>query len=329
MSNNAIRLTQAPIAPSARRFGVPVKLLFRAGVTLFLIVVAVMAADWFQRRGVWSVVMAGGTVSSIRRADSLKYGVSNATSGDLNPTISELFEDVRNGWFPPDDCVFGVNLSHAAVGQECLPRMASMPSLEFLALDARQIGPELAQLGRLPNFRQLKVHGPDEQTLFRNLLTLPHLEQLQIVNPRGIARDFAELGRHPVLRQLEFEALDSTADDWARLLEQCHDWPHLEIVLIRSQFSLSPGLQALQSCPSLTTLELSAPLCHRDLAAIAEIRQLTKLVLNAKKLQGTDLLQLGSLSKMRTLKIYSHGDHESALEELRRLLPNCEIDSTP
>lgn len=329
MSHSAIPLIESSKSHSVLRLGVPPKLLPRIAVMLGLITVVLLGCDWQQRRGAWAVVIAGGTVSSIHRSEIPRPPSSSLGSNGFNSAVSSLFENVRTTGIPTNDCVIGVNLSRADVGHELLPWMASLSALEFLALDARQIGPELGQLRHLSHLRQLKIVDLDEQTSVRHLLTLPHLEELRLVNPRGTLRDFADLGKLPSLRQLEIEAIDVTSADWALLLSECRNWPHIETIRIRSQFGLRLGLEALQSCVSLTSLELSAPMVDLDLVAIGDMRQLTRLVLNAKKLHGSELLRLRSLRNLRTLEVYAHGDHETALEKLRQSLPNCEIEGIP
>jgi hypothetical protein len=161
------------------------------------------------------------------------------------------------------------------------------------------------------------------------LIELPHLERLRLVDIEGPISGFEILGKHPSLRELHLEALEQGSRGWSTFLNQCKGFSKIHTITIRSRYNLTPGLEALESCDALRSLEISAPLTRAEIIILSRLEQLTSVEINTKNVASEDWLELQTLRNLTTLKIYSGGKEKPPLDELRRLLKNCEIEGGP
>ena len=262
------------------------------------------------RQAVWAVNVAKGTVSIIQRPTSKR---SQENEDDLPEFVRPAWrwsEIAFKEWLPQDNRVNAVTLSNSTVDHIWLSHLQPMVSLQILSLNSKQIGPGLAALETLAKLTDVKVLNADAETRLENMLSLPSLKRLSLVNPKPFVHGFSELGKHPSLRDLELVAMNPESSGWAILLHQCRDWTNIDTISIRSVDSLTPGLEALQFCASLRSLEISAPVTHSDLVALSAIEQISRLVLNANLVGKDDLLLLKNLRNLRSLKIYCGGDEK-------------------
>ncbi len=327
--SDVIPATPLMTTPPRSETGIRALLRFRAGLLIGLLVAGVCGGFWLTHRAVWAVAIAGGVTATLDLPPAGPGQLWESLLPEFTQPFVQLSTIKASRLLPADWDIFAVSLVEAPVDHRWMPHLGSMVALTWLAVEQRQIGPELASLGRLTNLRSLKVVNARSGSDLKHLLNLSHLEQIRFVNPAGLVDGFESLGQLPSLHFLEIEALDATAPGWATLLRQCDGWSNIETVSIRTIHPVTSGLEALRSCPSLRTLAISAPLSPADLVALAQVEQLTSLTLDSHRLVRNAWRPLGQLSHLTSLKIYVRGDERPPLEELLQALPHCEIEIGP
>lgn len=300
----------------------------RIALMTLLFVAISFLSTWWPRRAVWAVLIAGGSVESegetfplSRRIQTLEIYVPAMARPVWRRSVATATE-----WLQVDRKIVKVDLVQTSVDQRWLRHLKPMISLRRLQLNHRQIGPEIASLGHLSHLKNIEIFHAEMTTTLEDLLSLPNLEQLCLVNPQRAVGGFAELSNHPSLRHLY---LRGESPGWSVLLEQCQGWSNVQSVSILSEDSVTRGLDVLPTCPSLRNLDIFAPLTDSDLYSLSRIGQLSLLAVSAEDrdtpFTEEGWMRLHSLKKLKHLNVAIGAANELPLDELRSMLPQCEI----
>jgi Leucine-rich repeat (LRR) protein len=123
------------------------------------------------------------------------------------------------------------------------------------------------------------------------------------------------------------EPPSSVHDD---LFQQIRCFPNLESVWLRGQPVTDRGLESLRGMVQLGDLSIEAcNISDATMQIVASLTNLSELRLRAVPITDSGLQQIRSLPKLTSLTVHFTRVSPAAIENLRRAMPDCEIDYIP
>lgn len=310
----------------------------RVSLVLLLIAAISLFSVWWPRRAVWSVLMAGGSVSS-NREEARIADFANAAPAYLEPLWNSIRE--HQGWLFRDAHIGHLSIPDTSLDHRHWARFSHCSSLTELSTNGRQLGPGLSALSELRELRHVTVYGANCGTNLAELRRLPRLRSLMLYSPDGPVGELKELGQHPTL---DFINVLNPRNPHA-IVDQLAGWKNLQKLWIQHPTErLGPSLEALSSLPQLEEFLLTGPLTDEELLSISQLKSVTNLTLwpnvNGYVASREGWRSLQRLPKLRELNVYANdgpiivGGPPPSIDEadpgliefLRTLLPACTVN---
>lgn len=170
-----------------------------------------------------------------------------------------------------------------------------------------------------------------DDELFRAILRLPSLEKISFgLTDQLPTGRLALLARLQTLTELTFAQSTLTDADLAALTTL----PRLQTLYLFHTDITDDGVQALASMPALNDLTIGngfkekygpAFLTDDGLASLYQIKKLDKLWICGREFTDACVEHLAAISQVRRLTLKTPRISDSALNELKRRLPNCRV----
>jgi len=182
-----------------------------------------------------------------------------------------------------------------------------------------------------------KLHGDEHlgnavTVYFYNTIHLEHIEDLTSLESLWLGGTFvkdAEMVHLKGLANLEELWLYYTDITDAGLVH-LKDLTNLTCLRLSGTDIGNEGLRHLKGLTSLTCPELgNTDITDKGLAHLKDMEDLKELELSYTKVSDVGLVHLHGLTRLRTLEVNDTCVTDDGLKELRKALPNCEINPQP
>ena len=228
-------------------------------------------------------------------------------------------------WLRPDGDMTWVDLSRSDRKTDWLVQLRRFPSLTYVQLHDRQLGPglnelrdhrkltymgitaacvdHLAELRRLPELEVLELHSPSSRNLdFRVLESQPKLTELMVFDCEGAAEIVRQMDVLKKLENVSFDRVSGISDD---------AW---------SSFSELNELRFL-------SLMNCSPISDLGLNHLSKLERLETLVLTGSigRVTTKGFHSLGKLTALKQLVVSGSQVSQDQLMLLKQLLPDCTI----
>ena len=309
----------------------------RVSLVLLLIAAIALFSVWWPRRVVWSVLWAGGEFHSSVDESVLRMQVEQLPAY-LEP-IKAYIEDHRD-WLLMDRHMETISMWGAKVDDRWLSRLRGCSSLQGLYLNARQVGPGLESLARLPSLDWVGVSGSGPSSRLDELSRLPQLKSITLYDAEGPVGGLESLLQQPTLVNVSIFDPRKPKDIFRQLSGSNN------LTTIELHCGTEPagnGLLALASSPKLRSLSLFGILTDEELGSACQLQNLEALSLRGPvatyRASREGWRSLQRLPKLRELNVdvnegmisfvapppADEGD-PGLIEFLRTLLPGCTVN---
>ena len=220
---------------------------------------------------------------------------------------------------PPRFTVTSLGFNSKLVTDDDLVRFRLLTKLNYLRLERASLtGDGLKHLAELPELTHLVLAESqiDDEGL-RDLKSLPFLKRLELQDTKITDAGLAYVAECPHLEYMRLSRQVLTDDGVASLALL----PDLNSLWIDADDS---SLERIIKELKLKELTLQSRVSPRVIAELAKMNTLRKLTLSTSFKSGNPVKALGTLTQIRQLRL--HDFSKSELQQLRKLLPNCQIE---
>lgn len=237
------------------------------------------------------------------------------------------------------DSLEGLELAGEGLAEDRLGALCELPRLSSLTLGGSRLGDRAAELaGRVEALRRLSLRLAG--VTGAGLAHLGGLERLEVqaADPAGLA---GVTQRSPGLVELTLHGAAVSIE----LLRAIVSLERLEVLRIEAGPGARPSYAGLGRAPRLARLRVGDDVSDEDVRGIVRARSLVELDLRARGLSGDGVLCLGQATGLRKVTLRASWplvedcpcceevagvseEKERAIQELRRDLPDCDVDVT-